>query len=238
MLLAARLYGKISIPRQAPSWLGDAHRLTGTAAFAVTLPVAYQCRGGSGSRPRDHRVLLHGIFGCAFFGAFTIKVLGVRLKGLPNWVLPVAGGLVFAALVGIFLTSSLWFFTSSASAPADLLSMFARVVNAVEVLAAIGVLVFVIMLFANEPGGSGAARASSPGAQLFAANCASCHGANGEGVIGPKLAGGAVVRDFPNEADQIAFVAKGRGEMPSFACRALHQELQEVVEYTRTGLGK
>ena len=33
MLLAARLYGKISIPRQAPSWLsGTPHRLTGTVA--------------------------------------------------------------------------------------------------------------------------------------------------------------------------------------------------------------
>ena len=70
------------------------------------------------------------------------------------------------------------------------------------------------------------------------ANCASCHGPNGEGEIGPKLAGGAVVRDFPNEADQIAFVAKGRGDMPGFASASSAKELQEVVEYTRTGLGK
>src|SRR5260370_557001 len=54
--------------------------------------------------------------GCIFEGAFVVKVLGVRLQGLPGWVLPVAGGLVFTALVGLFLTSSVWFFTS-ASAP-------------------------------------------------------------------------------------------------------------------------
>lgn len=113
MLLAARLYGKLSIPRHAPAWLGDAHRLTGTLAFAVTLPVAYQCLWGLGFETMNTRVVLHGIFGCAFFGAFTIKVLGVRLKGLPGWVLPIAGGLVFAALVGVFLTSSVWFFTTS-----------------------------------------------------------------------------------------------------------------------------
>ncbi len=113
LLLAARLYGKISIPRTAPAWLGDAHRLTGTLAFAVTLPVAYQCLWGLGFETMNTRVVLHGIFGCAFYGAFTIKVLGVRLKGLPGWVLPVAGGLVFAALVGVFLTSSVWFFTTS-----------------------------------------------------------------------------------------------------------------------------
>jgi len=116
MLLAARLYGKISIPRTAPAWLGDAHRLTGTLVFAITLPVAYQCLWGLGFQTATTRVLLHGIFGCAFYGAFTIKVLGVRLKGLPGWTLPVAGGLVFAALVGVFLTSSIWLFTSSGKA--------------------------------------------------------------------------------------------------------------------------
>ena len=36
--------------------------------------------------------------------------------GVPGWALPLAGGLVFAALVGIWLTSSLWFFTSSGQA--------------------------------------------------------------------------------------------------------------------------
>ena len=113
LLLAARLYGKISIPKTAPAWLGDAHRLTGTLTFAVTLPVAYQCLWGLGFETTNTRVVLHGIFGCAFYGAFVIKVLGVRLKGLPNWVLPVAGGLVFAALVGVYLTSSVWFYTSS-----------------------------------------------------------------------------------------------------------------------------
>ena len=118
MLLAARLYGKISIPRQAPSWLGDVDRLTGTAAFAVTLPVAYQCLWGLGFQTATTGVLLHGIFGCAV--PRRVHHQGARgpAQGLPNWVLPVAGGLVFAALVGIFLTSSLWFFTSSAVLPA------------------------------------------------------------------------------------------------------------------------
>ncbi len=115
LLLAARLYGKIHVPRQSPAWLGDAHRLVGIAAFLLTLPVAYQCLWALGFQSGSTRVLLHGLFGCIFFGVFTIKVLGVRIAGLPGWVLPVAGGLVFAALVGLFLTSSLWFFTSSAA---------------------------------------------------------------------------------------------------------------------------
>ena len=113
VLLAMRLYGKLKWPKTVPSWLGDAHRLTGTLAFLVTLPVAYQCLWSLGFQSGSTRVLIHSIVGCIFYGAFVTKVLAVRLHGLPNWTLPVVGGLVFAALVVLFLTSSLWFFTSS-----------------------------------------------------------------------------------------------------------------------------
>jgi hypothetical protein len=112
VLLAMRLYGKIQVPREAPPWLGDAHRLTGTVAFLLTLPVAYQCLWGLGFQTADTRVLLHSLAGCFFFGAFTAKVLAVRVHGLPDWVLPIIGGAVFTALVTVFATSSVWFFTS------------------------------------------------------------------------------------------------------------------------------
>ena len=112
VLLALRLFGKISIPRHMPSWFGDAHRLVGTLAFVLTLPVAYQCLWALGFQSTDTRVLVHSLVGCFFYGVFTVKVLTVRMRGLPDRTLPVAGGLVFAALVVIWLTSSLWFFTS------------------------------------------------------------------------------------------------------------------------------
>ena len=113
VFLAARMYGKISWPKMAPSWLGDAHRLTGTIAFLVSLPVAYHCLWSLGFQSGDTRVLLHSLAGCFFYGIFVSKVLSVRVAGLPSWLLPVVGGLVFTALVVLFLTSSLWFFTSS-----------------------------------------------------------------------------------------------------------------------------
>jgi len=118
VLLALRLYGKVHWPKTAPPWLGDAHRLTGTVAFLVTLPVAYQCLWALGFQSADMtghastRVLIHSITGCFFYGAFAVKVLCVRSKRLPGWTLPVVGGLLFAALVVIFATSSVWFFTS------------------------------------------------------------------------------------------------------------------------------
>jgi hypothetical protein len=112
VLLAMRLYGKVHIPRTAPPWLGDAHRLVGTTAFVLSLPVAYQCLWGIGFESTDTRVLIHSILGCVFYGAFTVKVLAVRMHGLPERTLPIVGGFVFTVLVGIWLTSSVWFFTS------------------------------------------------------------------------------------------------------------------------------
>jgi hypothetical protein len=112
VLLGARLFDKIHVPRHAPPWLGDAHRLVGTVAFALTLPVAYQCLWGLGFESTDTRVLVHSILGCVFYGAIVTKVLAVRMHGLPERTLPLVGGFVFAVLVGIWLTSSFWFFTS------------------------------------------------------------------------------------------------------------------------------
>ena len=110
VLLALRIYGKLRWPRVAPAWLGDAHRLTGTLAFLVTLPVAFLCLWSLGFEDYNTRVLVHSLLGCFFYGAFVVKVLAVRVRGLPNWFLPVIGGVVFATLVGIWFTSSFWFF--------------------------------------------------------------------------------------------------------------------------------
>ena len=114
LVLAARLYGKIKWPwpGDTPTWLGDAHRLTGVVAFLFSLPVAYHCLWGLGFQSTDTRVVLHSLFGCFFYGAFTIKVLSVRAHGLPDWVLPIVGGTTFASLAGLWVTSSLWFITS------------------------------------------------------------------------------------------------------------------------------
>jgi mono/diheme cytochrome c family protein len=111
--------------------------------------------------------------------------------------------------------------------------MFRRFVNAVEILALLGAAVAIVLLFANEPESASTAP-STPGAQIFAASCASCHGADGGGGTGPKLSGGAVVKRFPAVDDQIRFVTDGRGAMPAFGGQLSPQQIREVVEYTRT----
>jgi len=111
--------------------------------------------------------------------------------------------------------------------------MFRRLVNVVEVLALAAAAVAIVLLFANEPD-SGTSAPATPGAQIFAASCASCHGADGGGGIGPRLAGGAAAKRFPDVGDQITFVTDGRGAMPAFGGELSPAQIRDVVEYTRT----
>ncbi|MDQ1396895.1 MAG: cytochrome c oxidase subunit [Acidimicrobiaceae bacterium] len=135
------------------------------------------------------------------------------------------------------------------------LSVFKRVVDAVEYLALACALVFVVLLFADRPGASktsagvqvsvgsssappeaGAAASAAAGAPIYAANCSTCHGSSGEGSIGPKLRGGAVTQRYPDPAAEIAIVTNGEDGMPGWRTRLSAADIEAVVAYTRTGL--
>jgi hypothetical protein len=104
------MYGKV--PRvRAPRWIGGLHRWSGRIAFIFTVPVAVHCLYALGFQTYSTRVLVHSVAGCLFFGTFTVKMLALTRRGLPGWVLPLAGGLVFALLVLIWFTSAFWFFS-------------------------------------------------------------------------------------------------------------------------------
>ncbi len=109
---AAWMWGRLPGAGKAPTWVPAAHRWTGTAAFFVSLPVAYHCLWSLGFQSTDTRVLVHSILGCAFYGALTTKLLALRTERLPSRALPVLGGLLVVLLTGLWLTSSLWYFTN------------------------------------------------------------------------------------------------------------------------------
>ena len=46
------------------------------------------------------------------------------------------------------------------------------------------------------------------------------------------------VKAFPNVADEIKLVTNGRGAMPSWKGDLTPEQIRQVVEYTRTALGK
>jgi mono/diheme cytochrome c family protein len=96
------------------------------------------------------------------------------------------------------------------------------------------------------------------GSTIYANNCASCHGASGQGGVGPKLSGGEVGKTFPVVDDHISWINTGSapfkgkpygdpareggqhvantGGMPGFQGKLSPEEIQAVAEYERDGL--
>jgi Family of unknown function (DUF6529) len=111
LITALWMWGHLPRAGWAPAWAKLLHRWSGTLAFIVTLPVAFSCIWSLGFQTYSLRVVAHGLFGCLFYGAYAAKMLGLRVRGLPGWVLPVLGGSVLTLLVGLWLTAALWFFT-------------------------------------------------------------------------------------------------------------------------------
>lgn len=113
LLSALWMYGRLPLG-PPPRGLGVIHRWSGTAAFVISLPVAYHCLWSLGFQTTGTRQLVHSLFGCAFYGAIATKLLALRADNLPRWGLPVAGGALVTCLTGLWLTSSLWFFMTVA----------------------------------------------------------------------------------------------------------------------------
>jgi len=107
LLLALWMYGKLG--GSAPGWVGPVHRTVGYLALVVSLPVAYDCLIAFGIQTHEPRVTAHALVGCAVYGAFVVKVFGVRSQTSPRWFLPVAGGVFFALFMAAVLTSALWY---------------------------------------------------------------------------------------------------------------------------------
>lgn len=97
------------------------------------------------------------------------------------------------------------------------------------------------------------------GAIVYQGNCATCHGAHGEGGVGPALHGGESKLTFPQIADQIAWVNNGsmglspnqpygdpnrtggqhkasKNDMPAFKGTLSPTQIMDVVLYERSSL--
>jgi hypothetical protein len=115
LLSALWLYGRLG--GRPPSWLGTAHRTSGAVALLLSVFVGYSCLWALGleagtldsGEEVPLRAVVHGVLGCAVFGAVVVKVVAVRARRAPGWFLPVAGGLLFSLLVVVVLTSAAWY---------------------------------------------------------------------------------------------------------------------------------
>ncbi len=204
---AAWIFRKL--PWRKPQWINPAHRWSGRLAFLFTLPVAYHCIFKLGFRSPSGRVLAHSLFGCFVYGAFAAKVTVVRLHRFPRPVLPIAGGLLFAMLIGVWYTSALWLYRGTESAAPARGAQLAVV----------------------PPGADVAA-----GARVYAsAGCGSCHtlkAASSNGQIGPNL---DALR--PTFGAVQAQVRTGGGGMPGFAGKLTPAQIRDVAAFVATRAG-
>ena len=113
VLTASRMWGKLR--RVVPLSFTTArrvHRWSGRIALLLTLPVFFHCVTMLGFETPDARVTVHAVAGSFVYGVFAAKLLVIRWKGYPHWVLPTLGGSLAAVLTTLWLTSSLWYFTN------------------------------------------------------------------------------------------------------------------------------
>lgn len=111
LMSALWMWGHLPGKPAAPSWLPGLHRWSGSIGFALTLPIAFHCIWSLGYVTTSLRVVVHSTAGCLFYGAYAAKMVGLRLRGLPSWALPVLGGTVLVLFLTVWMSASLWFFT-------------------------------------------------------------------------------------------------------------------------------
>jgi len=206
LFTAAWIFHKL--PWRKPAWVNPVHRWSGRLAFALTLPIAYHCIFKLGFRDPSTRVLSHALLGCAVYGAFAAKVTIVRLHRFPRFVLPAAGGLLFATLIGVWYTSAVWLYgQNTPAAPAGKPTPIPATANA------------------------------AAGATVFKqAGCGSCHtlaAASASGQIGPNL--DDLKPDFGTVR---AKVESGGGGMPSFAGSLSKAQIRDVAAYVAKNAGR
>jgi hypothetical protein len=114
VLTASRIYEVLHFPPRG-RFYHLVHRWSGRTAILLTLPVAYHCIFLLGFGTYNARAYVHSLLGSFLYGVVLAKVFIVRSNGFPGWALPIAGGVLFSILLGLWLTSGFWFFSTFGS---------------------------------------------------------------------------------------------------------------------------
>jgi uncharacterized membrane protein len=112
-LVLVQLLSAVILYRTGAGWVAALHRWSGRVAVLLTVPVAVHCLYALGFQLGSPRVLAHSLAGCFVYGVFVAKMLVLPRPNLPRWSIPVLGGLLFSALTAVWLTSSVWYFSTS-----------------------------------------------------------------------------------------------------------------------------
>jgi hypothetical protein len=114
LLTASRIYEVLHFPPRG-RFYHVVHRWSGWTAILLTLPVAYHCIFLLGFGTYNARAFIHSLLGSFLYGVVLAKVFIVRSNGFRSWALPIVGGVLFSILLGLWLTSGFWFFSTFGS---------------------------------------------------------------------------------------------------------------------------
>lgn len=88
----------------------------------------------------------------------------------------------------------------------------------------------------DEVAAAGAPVSAQVGASIFAKNCAACHGAKGEGGVGPALARNPHV-NIESPAPMLTTILQGRNLMPSWRGQLAAGDIASVATFIRASWG-
>jgi hypothetical protein len=105
VMLAARLWGAVTVPPVPVAVAARAHRLNGRATVVLALLVAFTCLAGPAGPVSPPRVLLHSIFGSLLFVLLALKYWALKLSRRGSSLLPWFGAGLFVSFGAIWATS-------------------------------------------------------------------------------------------------------------------------------------
>jgi cbb3-type cytochrome c oxidase subunit III len=88
----------------------------------------------------------------------------------------------------------------------------------------------------DQVAAAGSPVSAQVGAGVFAKNCAACHGANGQGGIGPALAENPHV-NIANPTAMLTTILQGRNVMPSWRGQLSASDIASVATFIRSSWG-
>ena len=83
LLSALAMWGRLPGVPSSARWLGPVHRWSGSIAFAVSSP-SRALRVVTGLRDDHAARAVAQHLGCAFYGAYAAKMVGLRMRGAPR----------------------------------------------------------------------------------------------------------------------------------------------------------
>jgi Family of unknown function (DUF6529) len=105
VVMAARFWGALQLSMVSGARAVTVHQISGRVALLLGTLVGLSCLAGPAGPSSPTRVLLHSVFGSAFFAVLGVKFAVLKLVKGKDRFLPVLGCLLFALFFAIWLTS-------------------------------------------------------------------------------------------------------------------------------------